>query len=151
MWASASIWGTPENLVLRQVDTLNSKMNRGEVYHSLPWCIDEITEISPRDGSQLLYQFTDGMQRNRMSGSSNVERVRGRPWKLMAITTGNTSIIERVSMAKAMPKAEAQRVLECHVADISYKFKSKEETDQFERDLHNNCGHAGIVLSLIHI
>jgi len=80
-----------------------------------------------------------------MSGSSNVERVRGRPWKLMAITTGNTSIIERVSMAKAMPKAEAQRVLECHVADISYKFKSKEETDQFERDLHNNCGHAGIV------
>ena len=145
MWASASIWGNPENLVLRQVDTLNSKMNRGEVYHSLPWCIDEITEISPRDGSQLLYQFTDGMQRNRMSGSSNVERVRGRPWKLMAITTGNTSIIERVSMAKAMPKAEAQRVLECHVADISYKFKSKEETDQFERDLHNNCGHAGIV------
>ena len=145
MIAAVSIWGNPEYLVLQQQDTVNSKMNRGEVYHSLPWALDEITNISPKDASDLLYQFTEGMQRNRMSGSSNVERVRGRRWKLMAVTTGNTSIIELVCLAKAMPKAEAQRVLECYVPDIKGRFKSKEETDNFERGLKENYGHAGVV------
>ena len=144
MNAACSIWGNPENLVIRQVDTLHSKMNRGELYHSLPWCIDEVTNIPPNVASDLLYQFTDGMQRNRMSGNSNVERVRGRPWKLMAITTGNTSIVERVSMAKAMAKAEAQRVMECYVPDMKGHFQSKEETDTFNRALQENYGHAGI-------
>ena len=120
-------------------------MNRGEVYHSLPWAIDEITNIAPKVASDLLYQFTDGMQRNRMSQSGNVERVRGRPWKLMAVTTGNTSIIERVCLAKSMPKAEAARVLECYVPDIKNRFKTKKETDDFEEGLKANYGHAGIV------
>jgi hypothetical protein len=44
-----------------------------------------------------------------------------------------------------MPKAEAQRVLECYVPDIKDRFQSKEETDDFERSLKENYGHAGVV------
>tara|TARA_R100000951_G_scaffold29575_3_gene25581 strand:+ start:8601 stop:11369 length:2769 start_codon:yes stop_codon:yes gene_type:complete len=145
MAAAVSVWGDPSYLVIKQADTYNSKMNRGEVYHSLPWAIDEITNIAPKMASDLLYQFTDGMQRNRMSQGGNVERVRGRPWKLMAVTTGNTSIIERVCIAKSMPKAEAARVLECYVPDIKDRFDNKRETDTFEEDLKANYGHAGVV------
>ena len=144
MAAAVSIWGDPAYLVIKQADTYNSKMNRGEVYHSLPWAIDEITNIAPKVASDLLYQFTDGMQRNRMSQSGNVERVRGRPWKLMAVTSGNTSIIERVCLAKSMPKAEAARVLECYVPDIKDRFETKKETDDFEESLKANYGHAGV-------
>ena len=145
MLAAVSIWGDPEALVLGENDTLNSKMNRGEIYHSLPWAIDEITEIEPKKASELIYMFTSGKQKNRMSSSSNVERFRGMPWSLLALTTGNTSIIERVCLAKTSPKAEAQRVLECYVPDINHLFTNKEETDTFEKSLKDNYGHAGSI------
>jgi hypothetical protein len=141
--AAIGIWGQPESLIMKERDTLNTKMNRGEVYHNIVWPIDEITNMPPKQASDMLYQFTGGQQRARMSASSNVERHRGKPWRLMALTTGNTSIIERISTAKAMPKAEAQRILECRVPRIA--FSSKAETDAFDKALHENYGHAGIV------
>ena len=52
-----------------------------------------------------------------------------RAWSLLSVTTGNTSIVERISIIKAMPKAEAQRILECRVKRIH--FETKEETDKF--------------------
>jgi hypothetical protein len=143
MIAAAGIWGDWEQLVLHKKDSEYSNANRAEVYRNLPWCIDEITNMSPEDTSNMIYAFTDGQQRNRMSSGSNVERYRGKPWHLMAITTGNTSIIERVSIAKAMPKAEAQRVVECYVPNISSMFDGKKETDDFETLIKNNYGHAG--------
>jgi len=78
-----------------------------------------------------------------MSANSNTERARGDAWKLLAVTTGNTSIVERISMIKAMPKAEAQRILECRVSRIH--FETKEETDSFSSAIQNNYGHAGKV------
>jgi len=120
-------------------------MNRGEVYHSLPWCIDEITNISPAEASQLLYQFTSGKQRNRLTPSGNIERFRGNPWYLLALTTGNSSIIERVSMAKTMPKAEAQRVLECYVPSTKHLLPSLAEGYKFEAAVKKEqFGTAGV-------
>jgi len=78
-----------------------------------------------------------------MSSGSNTERARGDAWKLLAVTTGNTSIVERISIIKAMPKAEAQRILECRVSRIN--FETKEETDSFSTAIQNNYGHAGEV------
>ena len=42
-----------------------------------------------------------------------------------------------------MPKAEAQRILECRVSRM--QFDTKEETDVFSACLQNNYGHAGKV------
>jgi len=145
MVAACGIWGSPEDLILGQDDTTNSIYNRAEVYHNLPWCIDEITNIHPKAASDLVYTFTGGKQKNRMGKSANTERVRGRPWNLMAITTGNTSLVSRVAAAKAMPKAEAQRVLECQLPDLRHHFSSKQETDDFDRAIHANYGLAGEV------
>jgi hypothetical protein len=141
--AAAGIWGDPEELVIDKDDTYNFKMNRAAVYHSLPLGIDEITNMSPRQMSDLVYQGTSGKQRGRMSASANVERHRGGSWSLLMGYTANTSIVERISMAKAMPKAEAQRVLECKVERIFDAVKDKELTDNFERNILNNYGHAG--------
>ena len=143
--AAAGIWGDPEQLVLQKDDTYNFKMNRAEVMHSLPTGIDEITNMSPRQMSELVYQGTSGQQRGRMSSSANVERYRGGRWSLLMMYTANTSVVERISMAKAMPKAEAQRVLECRVDRIFDSVKDKETTDAFENGLLNNYGHAGII------
>ena len=142
MIAGASIWGNPDDLLIQERDTYATKMNRGEVYHSIPLYMDELTNSHGKELSDMAYQLTSGRQRGRMKGSANEERARGRAWKLLAVTTGNTSLVERVSMFKNMPKAEAQRVLECHVT--KYYFDSKEETDQFSADLKENYGWAGV-------
>jgi hypothetical protein len=116
-------------------------MNRGEVYHNLPLYMDELTNTHGRELSNIAYQLTGGRQRGRMSSGTNTERHRGESWRLLAVTTGNTSMIERISIIKAMPKAEAQRIMECRVKRI--QFETKEETDVFSSAIQDNCGHAG--------
>ena len=141
MAAGISVWGKPDDLIIHERDTFNTKMNRGEVYHNLPLYMDELTNTSGKELSNLAYQLTGGRQRGRMSASSNTERHRGDSWRLLAVTTGNTSMVERISIIKAMPKAEAQRIMECRVSRIH--FETKEETDVFSACLQNNYGHAG--------
>ena len=139
--AAATVWGSPEALVIEKTDTHNTKMNRGEIYHNLPLYMDELTNESGDKLSDLVYQLTTGKQRNRMVGSVNAERFRGLPWQLLAVTTGNTSIIEVISMLKNSPMAEAQRMLECHCKKSIF---AKEETDKFNAALGDNYGQAAI-------
>ena len=78
-----------------------------------------------------------------MASNTNTERHRGEAWSLLAVTTGNTSIVERISMFKQMPKAEAQRIFECRVDKMH--FETKKETDEFSQAIENNYGHAGVI------
>ena len=141
MLGAMSVWGNPAELIMHERDTYNTKMNRGEVYHNLPLYMDELTNTSGKELSNLAYQLTGGRQRNRMSASSNTERYRGKPWKLLAVTTGNASLVEKIGIIKAMPKAEAQRIMECRVKKM--QFDTKEETDEFNLQLEKNHGFAG--------
>lgn len=143
MLAGASIWGDPDLLMLQERDTFNSKMNRAEVYKNLAVYMDELTNTKPQDLSDFLYQLPSGMQRNRLGSKANSERTRGNPWKTLFGTTGNTSMVERISLYKAVPKAEAQRVLEHRAERV--QFASKSETDRFAAAIKENFGHAGIV------
>lgn len=143
MLAGASVWGDPDLLMMQERDTINSKMNRAEVYKNLPCYMDELTNTKPQDLSDWAYQLPSGLQRNRMGPKGNVERVRGEPWKELFGTTGNTSMIERISLYKSLPKAEAMRILECRAEPV--KFATKAETDAFAASVKENYGHAGIV------
>lgn len=142
MLAGASVWGDPDLLMMQERDTINSKMNRSEVYKNIICYMDELTNTKPQDLSDWAYQLPSGLQRNRMGPKGNVERVRGKPWKTLFGTTGNTSMLERISLYKALPQAEAQRILEHRVEPV--KFSSKAETDMFIRALKENYGHAGV-------
>jgi hypothetical protein len=143
MYAGASIWGDPDLLVMQERDTFNSKMNRAEVYKNIVCYMDEMTNTKPQDLSDWAYQLPSGQQRNRMGPKGNVERVRGKPWKTLFGTTGNTDILERIALYKALPQAEAQRVLSCRVEPV--KFATKAETDVFSTAIKDNFGHAGVV------
>jgi len=141
LFAACTVWGNPKDLVLIDQDTKNFKMNRGEIYKNLPLYLDEVTNTEPKELSDLAYQFTGGYQRGRMSSGSNQERARGEPWSLLSVTTGNTSFVERISTFKDTPKAEAQRVLETKVS--KFNFEGKLETDNLNKGLVANYGHAG--------
>ena len=105
MYAGASIWGDPDLLVMQERDTFNSKMNRAEVYKNIVCYMDEMTNTKPQDLSDWAYQLPSGLQRNRMGPKGNVERARGKPWKTLFGTTGNTSMLERIALFKALPQA----------------------------------------------
>lgn len=140
--AALSVYGDPDELMLQERDTYNIKMNRAERLHSVLLGMDEITNTPSKQLSDIAYQFTSGKQRGRMTSSANVERHRGVAWKLLAVTTGNTSIIERISITKAAPKAEAQRILEVKVE--RKLFDTKEETDALGMAIESNYGLAAI-------
>lgn len=142
MMAAASVWGNPESILLREVDTNATKMNRAEVYKNIFLPVDEMTNVHPKEASDFLYQLTGGMQRNRMSQNTNQERLRGETWHTNACSTGNTSLLARVRMYKAIPKAEATRVLEYEAQ--KFHFDTKAETDELGQTLYAHYGHACI-------
>ena len=144
MYVGASVWGSPKALVLGEDDTQHSRMNRSEVYQNLPLYIDELTELEGKELSSLIYQISSGKQRNRMtSGGNNTERARGKPWKLMSVTTGNCSAIDKVSLYKTMPKAEAQRMMETKAVRLFDESKTKHLTDAHATNAETVYGHAG--------
>mgnify|MGYP003629513942 FL=1 len=143
LMSAATVWGNPKKLVLDEVDTHASKMNRGEVYKNLPLYIDELTNSRGKQLSDLVYQLTSGKQRGRMQSGSNQERARGDTWACCAVTNGNVSAVETISGYKNAPIAEAQRMLECKAGKTH--FVSKEVTDDFSETITDNWGQAGSI------
>jgi hypothetical protein len=143
LWAGASVWGDPEALTIRNSDTANFLWNRAEIYKNILLPVDEITNADPKVLGDNAYVTTGGQQRGRMTGGSNVERIRGEPWALATVMTGNKSIIEAIATTKAAPLAEARRILE--VKAKKFKGLDKRETDRFNGILNRNYGWAGAV------
>jgi hypothetical protein len=142
LYAGASIWGDPNKIVLKESDTMASKMNRAELYNNLFLPLDEFTNSPAKECSDFLYQYTAGAQRNRMTASSNAERTRGEPWKQAGVSTGNSSLMEKLSSYKALPKGEVMRLLEVRARPVAGLDKG--ETDILSETLLNNYGHANI-------
>jgi hypothetical protein len=143
LYAGASIWGDPKKIVLKETDTAASKMNRAELYNNIFLPMDEVTNSPAKDLSDFVYQYTAGSQKNRMSGSSNQERIRGeQSWQQSGVSTGNTSIMEKISTYKALPKGEAMRILEVRAKPVPGL--DKVETDELSDKILNNYGHAAI-------
>jgi hypothetical protein len=143
-YAAMSIWGDPELLTLQKDDTHNSRMNRGEIMHSLPLVSDEMTNVSSREMSEYVYQVSGGRQKNRLSANGNVERVRGKPWKLLALSSGNTSAWEILSRDKATPKAEMQRLFEIKVVKMIHTQGNNVDTADLLEKVKLNYGHIGV-------
>lgn len=140
MYAGASIWGDPVRMSLKETDTHNSKMLRAEVYKDIFFPMDEMTNVGPKEASDLIYQMTSGTQKNRMSASVNQERLRGEPWHLTGASTANASMMEKISVYKTLPAGEGMRLLEVCVKPVPGLLKV--DTDKLSMQILNNYGHA---------
>ena len=144
MYCNTGVWGDPHGLTLGQRDTPNSRMNRGEVMCNLPLNSDEMTNMKGGDVSDYSYQLAEGKQKNRMAGGGNIERIRGKPWQLMALSTGNMSFYEEMQRVKDDPKAEMQRVLEIRVDKNIKAVLDKSKTDELFNATKQNYGHISV-------
>lgn len=134
--AMLGIYGNPAALMLDEQDTLNSKLLRMEVLKNLPMAIDELTNHTPQDASTLIYSLSGGRQKNRMASGSNTERVRGKPWAMRAISSGNTSLIGKIETYKANPEAERERAFEINITGYIYPH-AKGTADDFQNRVKN--------------
>jgi len=141
MYAGSSIWGDPFGLTGTTGDTLNSKMNAAELMHNLMLNTDEMTNLVGKEASQYAYQLSEGKQKNRMAGGGNHERVRGKPWRLLAFSTGNVSMYAQMAMFKGDTRAEMQRLLELRVDEMPRVEVNQQEADAQLTDVQLNYGH----------
>lgn len=136
-----SIWGQPFDLLLQNDDTYNAKIHRFGVMNNLPVTIDEVTNMRDELVSQLAYAATQGRGKNRMESQSNAERMNNTFWKLLVITSSNSSLYDKLFSLKEFPEGEMMRIIELRI-NRSEKH-TKEETDALFGKLFNNYGLAG--------
>ena len=142
--AAIGIWGSPDELMNSKEDTHNARMLRGEVMHNIPLVSDEMTNVNGEQMSDYTYQVSSGRQKNRMSASGNTERARGKPWQLLALSSGNTSAWEILGRHKATPKAEMLRMFELNVKMMNFTKGDNTATANLIEDFKSNYGHIGI-------
>lgn len=137
-----SVYGMPYELMAIQKDTLNAKMQQLGVMNNLPNTIDEITNTSPSEFSDLSYGISQGRWRNRVKGSENALRVNNTSWQNMTLASANASFHEKLSMLKNTPDGESVRLLEYKIVpnDIIGVSYGKQ---MFDHQLNENYGHAG--------
>ena len=143
-WGGASVWGNHKKLVLKGKDTGNSVWNRAEIYKNIVLYIDELSNYPPKDASDFAYAVSDGEQRNRQSNTGqNLERMRGEEWSLLCGTSANMSLLDKMSEYRALPKGEAQRVMEATVKQLLFTREEASLARALNDDLVSNYGHAG--------
>lgn len=137
-----SVYGHPVKLASQWKDTPNAKMHRLGVLNNLPNTIDEITNTSPMEFSDLAYSISQGRGKEKMKASTNEVRINNTNWNNMTLASSNASFYQKLGAAKNSPDGESMRLLE-------YAIKPTSAIDvalgkqMFDHQLRENYGHAG--------
>jgi len=136
-----SVIGHPKDLASIWKDTQNAKMHQLGVMNNLANTVDEITNTSPMEFSDLAYSISQGRGKNRMKSQTNEMRINNTRWQGITLTSSNASFYEKLGVAKNSPDGENMRLLE-------YKIEPRQIIDVstgkqlFDHQLFENYGHA---------
>ncbi len=139
-----SVVGHPKKLGCIWKDTPNTKMHMLGVMNNLANTIDEITNTTPQEFSDLAYSISQGRGKNRMKSQTNEMRVNNTSWQGITLCSANASFYEKLGAAKDSPDGEMMRLLE-------YRIEPNDVIDtatgkaMFDHQLFENYGHAGEV------
>lgn len=137
-----SVYGSPDGLCAIQDDTLNAKIMRLGVMRNLPFTVDEITNMDPKDFSVLSYAMTQGRGKDRVSASVNELRNNNTTWETISLCSANASFYEKLEYGKRAPDGERMRLLEYRI-EYSDALDPAVAKNMFDQQLFRNYGHAG--------
>jgi hypothetical protein len=137
-----SIMGDPHKLASIWKDTFNAKMHRLGVLNNIANTIDEITNTTPMEFSDLSYSISQGRGKNRMKAATNEERTNNTSWQGITLTSANASFYEKLGAAKNSPDGESMRLLEYEIAPNNI-IDVAVGKHMFDHQLRENFGHAG--------
>lgn len=136
-----SIFGHPDDLLMKKEDTYASKMHMLGMVNSLIFTVDEITNEKAEVLSDMAYGFTSGRGKHRMESQSNKMRANHTVWCNITLTSGNASVTDVLQQYKSTADGELRRVLELSVP--KYTGATKQEIDAVFGKLNTNFGVAG--------
>ena len=111
LYSCLSVWGNPKDLSVLEA-TANGMTGRYLGLHNIPFGLDEVGNIQPKDLSQLIHKISQGKSKIRMQASVNAERDHEMSASLIAIFTSNQSMYDKLSILKKDPNGEVARLIE---------------------------------------
>jgi hypothetical protein len=137
-----SVYGHPKDLRLSQKDTTNGRLLWVGILNNLPATMDELTNMSPEEYSELLYGLSNGKGKERMMSGSNELRENNTTWQTITVSTANASFAEKLSVLKRAPEGELMRLIEYPIGLVE-AVGSEYGKHMFDKVLVENYGHAG--------
>lgn len=138
-----SIFGSPDELLLKLTDTSMSKMQWLGTLNSIAVTIDEATNIHDDALSEFIYEIPQGRGKHRMEAQYNRLRANHVSWATLVIMSSNSSLYDKLMRSKNTPDGELRRLLEFYIDRPSEVLK--EESDRVFAALNDNYGLAGPV------
>lgn len=111
MFGALSLWGEPKGLFIKD-GTSNGRLQRVAVQNSIPFGMDETTNIPDYEMSELIYSLQIGKSKVRMSSSANSERVNFDPFACITVMTGNANIYLKLNEHRKGAQGEMARILQ---------------------------------------
>lgn len=139
-----SVYGHPKDLRLSQKDTINGRLMWVGILNHLPATMDELTNMSPEEYSELLYGLSNGKGKERMMSGSNELRENNTTWQTITVSTANASFAEKLSVLKRAPEGELMRLIEYPIGLVE-SVGTEYGKHMFDKVLLENYGHAGPV------
>jgi hypothetical protein len=137
-----SVYGQPKELTSMFKDTFNAKIHRLGVLNNLPNTVDEITNMSALEFSDLAYSISQGRGKDKMKGSTNELRINNTKWQGITLCSSNASFYEKLGVAKNSPDGESMRLLEYRIEPNGI-IDVQVGKQLFDHQLRENFGHAG--------
>lgn len=137
-----SVYGMPKEMCGSKEDTANARLNRLGAYKNLPYTVDEMTNMEPKDFSAQAYAMGSGKGKDRMRQHSNSLRRNDTTWQTISLCSSNASFREKLLSLKASPDGELMRLFEYSIGYTSV-LSPDHARAMFDHQLLENYGHAG--------
>jgi hypothetical protein len=139
-----SVWGHPKDMCAIKGDTANAKTQQLGTYNNMPFCVDEITNMTPTGLSEMSYNMSQGRGKHRMKASTNELRTNNTTWQTISLCSSNSSFYEKLNLLKDKPDGEVMRLIEYKVG-YSDAIPTDFAKEMFDHQLLENYGHAGTI------
>ena len=144
LYGAASLWGAPTQYVINGTDigsTLLARIDMIFTLANLPVCMDEITEMDPRDAKKFVLNATQYNARIQMRPDGTPKPVRETFKSTPLLCSSNSSLHNLLGIENRAGIAGSMRVFEIFFPALSEEFKP--EADAFLREIKENYGHIG--------
>lgn len=135
-----SVWGKPNESMLRVEDTDISIFNLIGYMSNVPISFDEVTKMDGDRLSTFVLAFTGGRGKMRANRDGQ-NKANDAHWDTIICSSSNVSLYDKLANARRGYSAEVMRVFELHV-DKSHE-ENRALADRATRLLKENYGHAG--------
>lgn len=137
-----SVWGCVE--FESMTSTMNSRMERIAAFHTLPFYMDEVTEMDGQVLSEFVYSISTGVGKGRLTKEST-QKARGR-WNTVVLSSSNHRLRGKLSDVKEDSMPTQMRLFEYDI-DPGIRARVRDAAAVVNAVCERNYGVAGDIFA----